>query len=177
MKKPTQLNTLKRLGTAMVMLGLSAAVPIIQADDDKVKVKAKEEKVKIKGKDARELLKPEVTSTFVDGYTIPNEYQTYFTEVPAAEGDSVVVRYLGGRAYYINSADWKITRIVDLDSSNQIATDNNVFVEGYVIPDSSRTQFINVPSPDAGMNVRNYNNTAYYMDSSYRIVRVVPLMP
>jgi len=118
-----------------------------------------------------------VNETFVKGYTIPNEYQTHFTEVPAVEGENVVVRYYGGRAYYVNSSDWKIVRVVDLDASGEVTSEDSVYIEGYVIPDTNRTRFIEVPNPDAGMNVRYYNNTAYYLDSSYRIVRTVPLMP
>jgi len=174
MTKSTPITTLKRLGTAIAVLGLIAAVPIVGADDE-TKIKIKENKVKIKGKGARELLKPEVTETFVDGYTIPNEYQTHFTEVPAVEGENVVVRYYGGRAYYVNSNDWKIVRVVDLNPSVEVATDASAYIEGYVIPDSSRTRFIEVPNPDDGLSVRYYNNTAYYVDSSYRIVRTVPL--
>ena len=177
MKNPTLLNTVKRLGTAIALLGLITAIPMAQADDDKAKVKIKDNKVKIKGKGAREMLKPEVTASFVNGYTIPNEYHTHFTEVPAVEGENVVVRYRGGRAYYVNSTDWKIVRVVDLDSSVEVAADDAAFVEGYVIPNTYRTRFIEVPNPDAGLSVRYYNNTAYYMDPSYRIVRTVPLMP
>jgi hypothetical protein len=176
MKPPTRITTLQRFGTAIAFLGLIAAVPLAQADDD-TKIKIKENKVKIKGKGARELLKPEVNETFVNGYTIPNEYQTHFTEVPAVEGENVVVRYYGGRAYYVNSTDWKIVRVVDLDAPAEVTSADAVYIEGYVIPDTYRTRFIEVPNPDAGLSVRYYNNTAYYLDSSYRIVRTVPLMP
>lgn len=177
MKKTTLSTTLKRLSAAIAVLGFIAAVPVIQADDDKPKVKIKNNKVKIKGKGALEMLKPEVSASFVDGYTVPTEYQTHFTEVPAAEAENVVVRYRNGRAYYVNTTDWKIVRVVDLDSSVEVSADDTAFVEGYVIPDTYRTRFIEVPNPDAGLNVRYYNNTAYYMDPSYRIVRTVPLMP
>jgi len=174
MKRSTLTNTLKRLGSAIAVLGLIIAVPIVQADDE-TKIKIKDNKVKIKGKGARELLNPEVNATFVDGYTVPNEYQTHFTEVPAVQGDNVVVRYYGGRAYYVNSNDWKIQRVVDLDSSIEVSSDAAAYVEGYVIPDANRTRFVEVPNPGSGMSVRYYNNTAYYMDPSYRIVRTVPL--
>jgi hypothetical protein len=175
MNQTKRITTLQRFGTAIAFLGLVAAVPLAQADDD-TKIKIKENKVKIKGKGARELLKTEVNETFVKGYTIPNEYQTHFTEVPAVEGENVVVRYYGGRAYYVNSSDWKIVRIVDLDAPGEVTSEDAVYVEGYVIPDTNRTRFIEVPNPDAGLSVRYYNNTAYYLDSSYRIVRTVPLM-
>ena len=91
------------------------------------------------------------------------------------EGENVVVRYYGGRAYYVNSNDWKIVRVAELDPSIEVTTETSAFVEGYVIPDTYRTRFVEVPAADAGMSVRYYNNTAYYMDSSYRIVRTVPL--
>lgn len=176
MKKHTLFKTIKQLGAALAVIGLVAALPIVQADDE-TKIKIKENKVKIKGKGAAELLKPEVTKTFVDGYTVPTEYQTHFTEVPAVQEENVVVRYYGGRAYYVNSTDWKIQRVVDLDSSVEVTTDSSAYVEGYVIPETTRTRFVEVPTPDAGLSVRYYNNTAYYMDPSYRIVRTVPLMP
>ena len=189
MKTNTLPSNLKRLGASLAMLGLIVAVPTLRADDDKkVKVKDGENgetkvkikdgeggKVKIKGQAARDLLKPEVTKTWVEGYTVPQEYQTHFTEVPRPEDDNVVVRYYGGRAYYVNSNDWKIVRAVELDSSVEVTTETSAFVEGYVIPDTYRTRFVEVPNPDAGMSVRYYNNTAYYMDDQYRIVRTVPL--
>jgi hypothetical protein len=43
------------------------------------------------------------------------------------------------------------------------------------LPSLKFARFIDVPNPEAGMSVRYYNNTAYYMDPSYRIVRTVPL--
>lgn len=167
-------TTLKRLASAIAVLGLIAAVPSLHADDD-TKVKVKDNKVVVKGKGARELLKPEINQTFVQGYTVPNEYQTHFTEVPAVESNNVVVRYYGGRAYYVNSSDWAIQRVVDLDTSVQMSSEDAAYVQGYVIPETNRTRFIEVPNPDAGVSVRYYNNTAYYMDSSYRIIRTVPL--
>lgn len=190
MKKSTLLNALKGFGLTIAALGLFVAIPASQADDDKkvkikdgnndddAKIKIKDGdggKVKIKGDAAREMLKPEVTKTWVQGYTVPQEYQNHFTEVPRPEGDNVVVRYYGGRAYYVNSNDWKIVRAVELDPSVQVTAETSAFVEGYVIPDTYRTRFVEVPNPDAGMSVRYYGNTAYYMDDQYRIVRTVPL--
>lgn len=174
MKKIPLLKTIQRLGAAIAVIGLVAAIPVVQADED-TKIKIKDNKVKIKGKGAADMLKPEVSAAFVDGYTVPTEYQTHFTEVPAAQEENVVVRYYGGRAYYVDSNDWKIVRVVDLDSSVEVTSDTSAFVEGYVIPETTRTRFIEVPNPEAGMSVRYYNNTAYYMDPSYRIVRTVPL--
>ncbi len=171
------LNTIKRIAASVVVLSVLTAVPVIQADDNKPKIKIKDNKVKIKGEGALEMLKPEVSSAFVDGYTVPNEYQTHFREVPVVTEKNVSVRYYGGRAYYVNSNDWKIQRVVDLDSNVEVTSDSSAFVEGYVIPDTYRTRFVEVPNPDAGMSVRYYNNTAYYMDPSYKIVRTVPLMP
>lgn len=176
MKKIPIFKTIKNIGAAIAVIGLVAAIPVIAADDD-TKIKIKDNKVKIKGKGAAEMLKPEVSAAFVDGYTVPTEYQTHFTEVPAVQEENVVVRYYGGRAYYVNSTDWKIVRVVDLDTSVEVTSDSGVYVEGYVIPETTRTRFIEVPNPEAGMSVRYYNNTAYYMDPSYRIVRTVPLMP
>ena len=189
MKTNTLPSNLKRLGASIAMLGLIVAVPTLRADDDKkvkikdgdnqeTKIKIKDGeggKVKIKGQAARDLLKPEVTKTWVQGYTVPQEYQSHFTEVPRPEGDNVVVRYYGGRAYYVTSNDWKIVRAVELDPSAELTTETSAFVEGYVIPDTFRTRFVEVPNPDAGMSVRYYNNTAYYMDDQYRIVSTVPL--
>ncbi len=176
MKKHPFIKTIKHLGAAIAVIGFAIAIPVIHADDE-TKIKIKDNKVKIKGKGAAEMLKPEVTNTFVDGYTVPTEYQTHFTEVPAVQEENVVVRYYGGRAYYVNSNDWKIVRVVELDSSVEVTADTSAYVEGYVIPETTRTRFIDVPNPDAGLSVRYYNNTAYYMDPSYRIVRTVRLMP
>lgn len=96
---------------------------------------------------------------------------------PAIEGENVVVRYHRGRAYYVNKNDWKIVRVVDLDTSIKAENEDTAFVAGYVIPEERRTRFVEVPNPDDQVNVRYYNNTAYYMDSSYQIVRTVPLIP
>jgi hypothetical protein len=174
MNHPPIITTWKHLAAAIALLGLTAAVPSLQADDD-TKVKVKDNKVVVKGKGARELLKPEINQTFVQGYTVPNEYQTHFTEVPAVESNNVVMRYYGGRAYYVNSSDWTIQRVVDLDASYEVSAEDAVYVQGYAIPETNRTRFIEVPNPDAGVSVRYYNNTAYYMDPSYRIIRTVPL--
>lgn len=179
---------LKPLGTAVAAFGLLVAIPAAQAQEstapEKIKikdgegdskVKIKDKKVKIKGKAAREMLKPEVTSAWVQGYTVPTEYREYLTEVPAVERENVVVRYRGGRAYYINSNDWSIVQVVDLDPSVEVTTEDEVYVEGYVIPETRRSYFVEVPTPETGTTVRYYNNTAYYLDPSYRIVRTVPL--
>ena len=174
MKQPKRITTLKRLGTAIAVLGLTISMPLVKAEDE-TKIKIKDNKVKIKGDAAREMLKPEVTSTWVKGYTVPTEYREYFTEVPAVERDNVVVRYRGGRAYYINSNDWSIVNVVDLDPSVEVTTEDSAYVEGYVIPETRRSYFVEVPTPDTGTTVRYYNNTAYYMDPSYQIVRTVPL--
>ncbi len=85
------------------------------------------------------------------------------------------MRYHRGRAYYVNSNDWKIVRVVDLDPSIKMAEEDSAFVKDYVIPEDRRTRFIDVSNPDAKLSVRYYNNTAYYMDSSFRIVRTVRL--
>jgi len=61
--------------------------------------------------------------------------------------------------------------------SVEVTSEDAAFVEGYVIPDTYRTRFVEVPNPDAGVRVRYYNNTAYYIDPSYRIVRALPLQP
>lgn len=183
---------LPRLGTAVAALGLVIALPSLTAQDDtrpKVtvngenqnagdddsKVKIKKNKVKIKGRAARDLLKPEVTSAWVEGSTVQAEHREHLTELPPIEKDNVVVRYRAGRAYYVNSNDWKIVRVVDLDPSVEVSEEDAVFVEGYVIPETRRTQFVEVPNPDGGVTVRYYNNTAYYLDPQYRIVRTVSL--
>ena len=175
MKVHTIFHSLQSLGAAIAVLGLVAVIPSVQADDDAPKIKIKDDKIKIKGKDALEMLKPEVAATFVDGYTVPSEYQTHFTEIPAGEAKDVFVRYRGGRAYHVDSTG-KILRIVDLDPTIERTEADAAFVEGYMIPETHRTQFVEVPNPDAGMTVRYYNNTAYYMDPQYRIVRTVRLV-
>ncbi len=154
---------MNRLVTATAALGF-IAVPLIQAEEGLTVIKT-------------ELtpLKPEVTKTFVDGYMVPNEYRTYFTDFPVVDQKDVVVRYYNGRAYYVNSNDWKIVRVVDIDSSIEVQKEDAVFVEGYVIPEEGRTRFIEVPAPDKEVSVRYYNNTAYYMNSDYEIVRIVRL--
>lgn len=181
-------TTLKRLGASIAVLGLIVAVPSSQADEektkikvkdgdnaddnDKLKVKVKDDKVKIKGKGD---LSSEVTSAWIQGYTVPQEHRTHFTEVPVVEEDNVVVRYRAGRAYYIDQDEWKIVRVVTLDPSIEVAQEESVFVEGYVVPETYRTRFVEMPNPDAGVSIRYYGNTAYYMDDQYRIVRTVPL--
>jgi len=194
MKNSRLPDPLKRIGASIAVLGLFVAVPASQAQDpkapspidnqnkvqinDEPKIKIKDGEgntVKIKGQAALEMLKPEVTKTWIQGYTVPQEYQSHFTEVPRPEADNIVVRYYGGRAYYVNATDWTIVRAVELDPSVEVTTETSTFVEGYVIPDRYRTRFVEVPNPDAGMSVRYYGNTAYYMDDQYRIVRTVPL--
>lgn len=162
MKKYYQNTTLKSLITATAALGF-IAVPLVQADQERVAIQVD-----------RTPLKTEVTETFVDGYKVPNQYRTYFTEFPEFE-ENVVVRYHKGRAYYVNSDNWKIVRVVDLDSSIELEKEDSVFVQGYVIPEERRTRFIEVPKPDEKLNVRYYNNTAYYVDSDFKIVRTVDL--
>jgi hypothetical protein len=157
----TQKSTLKILAAAMAGFGLTATAP---ADDSRTVVEVE-----------RVALKPEVTATFVDGYTVPGEYRTHFTEFPAIDGTDVVVRYHKGRAYYVNKGDWKIVRVVDLDPTVKTAKEYADFVQGYVIPENRRVGFVEVPTPEAAVHVRYYNNAAYYMDSSFRIIRIVPL--
>lgn len=163
MKRYIQNTTIKSLVTATAVLGF-IAVPFIQAQDGQTITKTE-----------RTPLGTEVTKTFVDGYQVPNEYHTYFTDFPTVEEKDVVVRYQNGRAYYVNSNDWKIVRVVDLDSSMKAEKEDSVFVEGYVIPEDRRTNFIEVPNPEEEVSVRYYNNTAYYMNSDYEIVRTVNL--
>ena len=163
MKKHHQNTTLKSLITATAALGF-IAVPIVLADDERTVITVD-----------RTPLKTEVTETFVDGYTVPDQYRTYFTEFPQIEEENVVVRYQNGRAYHVNKEDWKIVRVVDLDSSVEVAEEDSVLVKGDVIPEARRTRFIEVPTPEEKMSVRYYNNTAYYMDSDFRIVRTVRL--
>lgn len=131
------------------------------------------------GQGQREPLKTEVTETFVDGYTVPEQYRMHFTEVPKIEGENVVVRYHNGRAFYVNNNDWKIVRIVELDSAGEVSEEDKNLAEGQVIPENRRTRFIEVSKPEADseVNVRYLNNTVYYMDSNYRIVRSVRLTP
>ncbi len=167
---------IKTLGSGLIALGLFAS-PAALAQDD-VKIKIKDNKVKIKGEGAveaaRELLAPEVTSTFVEGYTVPTEYHAHFTELPPLESDRVVIRYHAGRAYYVDSDSWKIVRVVTVNPALQ-AEANAAFVEGYVIPEAQRSTFVEVPRPQENVTVRYYNDTVYYMDPDYRIVRTVRL--
>ncbi len=146
------------LAVATAALGV-IAVPFAQAEELVV----------------RTPLKTEVTETFVDGYKVPNQYRTYFTEFPTVEEKNVVVRYHNGRAYYVNNTDWKIVRVVELDPSMKMQKEDSVYVQGYVIPENNRTRFIDVPNPDKEVSVRYYNNTAYYMNSDFEIVRTVRL--
>ncbi len=161
---------IKTLGSGLIALGLFASPPALAQDD--VKIKIKDNKVKIKGEGAveaaREILAPEVTSTFVEGYTVPTE------ELPPLESNDVVIRYHAGRAYYVDSDSWKIVRVVNVNPALQ-AEANAAFVEGYVIPEAQRTTFVEVPRPEENITVRYYNDTVYYMDPNYRIVRTVRL--
>lgn len=172
--------TIRTLGSGLIALGLFASSPAVaqNPNQDDVKIKIKDNKVKIKGKGAveaaRELLAPEVSSTFVEGYTVPTEYHTHFTELPPLESDKVVIRYNAGRAYYIDSDSWKIVRVVNLNPAVQ-AEANAAFVEGYVVPETQRSTLVEVPRPETNLTVRYYNDTAYYMDPNYRIVRTVRL--
>lgn len=120
-------------------------------------------------------LKSEVTDQFVEGYTIPDQYRTYFTAFPEVEEKDVVVRYQKGRAYHVNSKDWKIVRVVDLDSSIEIEKEDSALVRGYVIPEDRRTRFISVPKAEKEQRVHYFNNTAYYTNSDFEIVRTVRL--
>jgi hypothetical protein len=171
-------KTLGTVATGILALGLFAALPAVaQNAEQDAKIKIKENKIKIKGKDAveaaREMLAPEVTSTFVEGYTVPTEYHTHFTELPPVE-ENVVIRYRAGRAYYIDQDSWKIVRVVTVNPALQ-AESETTFVEGSVIPEAQRTTLVELPQPDANLTVRYYNDTAYYMDPEYRIVRTVRL--
>lgn len=163
MKNYYQNTTLKSLLTATAALGF-IAVPLVQADEARIAIRAD-----------RAPLTTEVTKTFVDGYKVPNQYRTYFTEFPTIEEENVVLRYHNGRAFYVNSNDWKIVRVVELDPSIKAQEEDSVFVQGYVIPEERRTRFIEVPNPDKEVSVRYYNNTAYYMNSDFEIVRTVNL--
>lgn len=172
-------QTIRATATGLFTLGVLAATPAVaQNPNQDTKIKVKENKVKIKGKDAveaaREMLAPEVTSTFVEGYTVPTEYHAHFSTLPPVESESVVIRYDGGRVYYIDSDSWKIVRVVNTSPSVQ-ATTSTTLVEGTVIPEDRRSALMEIPVPEASNTVRFYNNTAYYMDPSYRIVRTVRL--
>jgi len=164
MKNYNQNNTFKNLVTATAVLGF-VAVPLVLADKNQPAATDKD----------RAPLTTEVTQTFVEGYTVPSQHRTHFTELPAIEEEKVVVRYHNGRAYYVNSDNWTIQRVVELDPSIKLDKDSSVYVEGYMIPEAARTRFIDVPKPEGKMSVRYYNNTAYYMDSDFRIVRTVKL--
>ncbi len=202
MKGYTQNTTLKGLVSALAALGIVAA-PAAQGGQEGEEAREEREEAREALEEAHEELeeareearedleeaheeleeareeleplKPEVNATLVEGFTIPAEYRTYFSDVPAPEKENVVVRYQSGRAYYVNSDDWKIVRVIKLDPSIDVAKEDAVFVEGYVIPEDRRTRFVEVPSPEERVTVRFYNNTAYYLDPSYRIVRTVPL--
>lgn len=154
---------MKSLATAIAALGIIGA-PSLQAQEKHEAFKGD-----------RKPLTTEVTETFVDGYTVPDQYRTHFTEFPAIKGDDVVVRYQNGRAYYVNKSDWKIQQVVELDPSIKLEEESTVFVEGYMIPENLRTRFIEVPSPEVETSVRYYNNTAYYMNSDFQIIRTVRL--
>ena len=154
MKSTKTTRGLKSFTAAITLLGLFVAIPISRADDDKEtkikikngdngddakikikngedsKLKIKGDRVKVKGKAARDLLKPEVTSAWVDGYTVPNEYHTQFTEIPVVKEDNVVLRYYNGRAYYVNSDNWTIVRVTEIDPSFEASSDSSVWVEG-----------------------------------------------
>lgn len=172
-------QTIRAIGAGLFTLGVLAALPAVaQNPNQDAKIKIKANKVKIKGKDAveaaREMLAPEVTSTFVEGYTVPTEYHDHFSTLPPVESESVVIRYDAGRVYYIDSDSWKIVRVVNTSPSVQ-ATASTTLVEGAVIPEERRSALMEIPVPEASNTVRFYNNTAYYMDPNYRIVRTVRL--
>ncbi len=76
MKKYNQKTTLTYLAIATAAVGV-IAVPFAQAEEHVV----------------RTPLKTEVTETFVDGYKVPTQYRTYFTEVPTVKEKDVVVHY------------------------------------------------------------------------------------
>lgn len=163
MKVNYKKTTLNSLVTAIAALGF-IAVPSVQAEDKNTVIQID-----------RTPLTTEVTRTFVDGYTVPGQYRTYFTEFPNITEENVVVRYHRGRAYYVNKNDWKIVRVVDLDTSIKLEEEDAAFKQGYMIPENLRTRFFDVPNPEKAVSVRYYNNTAYYMDADFRIVRTVRL--
>jgi hypothetical protein len=118
-------------------------------------------------------LTTEVTETFVEGYTVPAQYRTRFTELPTNKEENTVVRYHKGRAFYVNKNDWKIQKVVELDSS--IEEEDSSMVQGSTIPENLRTRFVELPKPEEGVSIRYHDNTAYYMDSDFKIVRKVDL--
>lgn len=123
----------------------------------------------------REEIDPKIISTWVKGATVPQEYHSLFVELPPVEQANVVVRYRGGRVFYINQNDWKIVRVVELDPGVPVPPEDAVFVEGYLVPAPHRERFVEVPTPDDGVSVRIYDGTAYYTDPHYRITRTVKL--
>lgn len=173
MKKPFAFKT---LGVAFAAVSCVVAPPMIQADndddDDDVRVTTVRREV---------VIRPEVTRTFVEGYAVPTEYHTHFTSVPLPENPNVVVRYRNGRAYYMDTNDWKIVKVVTLNPATvdaPLAAEVNTYVPGYSVPVEHRTHFVDLPPPPTtGVTVRYYNGTAYYMDPSYKIVRTVRLNP
>lgn len=120
-------------------------------------------------------LDPKITSGWVKGTTIPKDYHTLLVELPLIEQENVGMRYREGSVFYINQEDWKIIRVAELDPGTQVTPPETVFVEGYVVPDPLRKEFMEMPTPEAGTVVRVYNDTAYYMDSEDRIVRTEKL--
>lgn len=127
------------------------------------------------------VIQPEVTRTFVDGYVVPQQYHTHFTPLPPPSQPNVVLRYHNGRAYYLDSNDWKVVKVVTLNPSSApgpgLSAEVNTYVEGASVPVEHRTHFVELPPPSTGVTVRYYNGTAYYMDGGYKIVRTVRLVP
>lgn len=125
----------------------------------------------------RQELDPKITSAWVKGATIPQEYHALLVELPPIEQDDVAMHYREGRVYYINQKEWKIVHVAELDPGTQVAPLESVFIEGYVVPDQLRAGFVEMPSPEPDTTVRVYNNNVYYMDSEGRIIRTSKLTP
>ncbi len=193
MNNSEQLTTTHWRLAAIAALGLITVSGVDAEDDSQAATTAAD----------RGLLETEVTESFVNGYTIPDRYRDSFTEVPAVEGgdlsaphrngptvwvnlgdrrpqpQSVIVQYRRGRAYHVSTPDWEIVLVVDLDPFIEARTEDDVFIKGYVIPENTRNRFVEVPRPsaDSDLTVQYYDNTAYYVDSSFCIRATRSLVP
>lgn len=134
MKKPPY-NRLIALGAAAAGLAMVTAQPLTAQDDpakvklkeDKLKIKDDDLKVKVKGDDAEEvadeLLSPEIQSTFVEGYVVPQEYRTHFHAMPDVDGD-VELRYYGNQVYYVNPSTYEIVEVVSTPQPAPLADED-----------------------------------------------------
>lgn len=132
-------NILKKFGTTVAIVSLSAftLTPAIQADDEKVKVKDEkvkikdgDTKIKVKGEDAEATARAALTAeqqeefktNLVEGYVIPQERYVYLDPVPETYvtrldpvPDGMVYRWYDNTVYTVNPETYTVISVHTFD--------------------------------------------------------------